>query len=281
MNNRELIWLDRDTGEIEPAYGEFRSMEQIQASAKYRANEKRQKFESDFTWIIFEYGKELFPNLKEKHLTRLIYLSTFCDYNGMLPPKKVLKDKLDLSNKYWSEFMKEMKEREIIIEQDGQIYLSQKFFAKGSLETTHSHTRLFNKFIRDIYEKCDNIKTLNQIAYLYRLIPFVNRRTNMVCSNPNEQDPERVHPITLGEFCDMVGYDKKNARRLAADLLELKCNGQNLIGSFVTNLNQTTWKIIVNPRIYYGGENDNIYKQQLELLMKYNQDDANNTKLLL
>ena len=48
MNGKELIWLDRDTGEIEPAYGEFRSMEQILSSSKYRANEKKQKFESDF-----------------------------------------------------------------------------------------------------------------------------------------------------------------------------------------------------------------------------------------
>lgn len=281
----KLVLLDDDTGEIKDFIGEYRTQEQIEAQAKYVVNKEKQTFNSDFTWIVFEYGKELLPNIKDQSLVRLIYLSTICDYDGILPPKNVIKKKLKLSDKYWSYFFKEMRSNNLILEDEetGALCLNKDFFIKGSLKEMSDKrdcTRLFCNFIQDVYDACDNIKSINQISYLYKLIPFVNRRTNIVCYNPKEQDPEKVYPITLGEFCDMIGYSRKNARRLVSDLLSLKCNGQNLIGFFVTNLNQTSWKIIVNPHIYYGGQNDKIYKEQIALLTDYNPQEAfdvNNT----
>lgn len=280
-----LVLLDDDTGEIKDFIGEYRTQEQIEAQTKYAVNKEKQTFNSDFTWIVFEYGKELLPNIKDQSLVRLIYLSTICDYDGILPPKSVIKKKLKLSDKYWSYFFKEMRSNNLILEDEetGALCLNKDFFIKGSLKEMSDKrdcTRLFCNFIQDVYDACDNIKSINQISYLYKLIPFVNRRTNIVCYNPKEQDPEKVYPITLGEFCDMIGYSRKNARRLVSDLLSLKCNGQNLIGFFVTNLNQTSWKIIVNPHIYYGGQNDKIYKEQIALLTDYNPQEAldvNNT----
>ena len=280
-----LVLLDDDTGEIKDFIGEYRTQEQIEAQTKYVVNKEKQTFNSDFTWIVFEYGKELLPNIKDQSLVRLIYLSTICDYDGILPPKSVIKKKLKLSDKYWSYFFKEMRSNNLILEDEetGALCLNKDFFIKGSLKEMSDKrdcTRLFCNFIQDVYDACDNIKSINQISYLYKLIPFVNRRTNIVCYNPKEQDPEKVYPITLGEFCDMIGYSRKNARRLVSDLLSLKCNGQNLIGFFVTNLNQTSWKIIVNPHIYYGGQNDKIYKEQIALLTDYKPQEAldvNNT----
>lgn len=280
-----LVLLDDDTGEIKDFIGEYRTQEQIEAQTKYVVNKEKQTFNSDFTWIVFEYGKELLPNIKDQSLVRLIYLSTICDYDGILPPKSVIKKKLKLSDKYWSYFFNEMRSNNLILEDEetGALCLNKDFFIKGSLKEMSDKrdcTRLFCNFIQDVYDACDNIKSINQISYLYKLIPFVNRRTNIVCYNPKEQDPEKVYPITLGEFCDMIGYSRKNARRLVSDLLSLKCNGQNLIGFFVTNLNQTSWKIIVNPHIYYGGQNDKIYKEQIALLTDYNPQEAldvNNT----
>ena len=276
-----LVLLDDDTGEIKDFIGEYRTQEQIEAQTKYVVNKEKQTFNSDFTWIVFEYGKELLPNIKDQSLVRLIYLSTICDYDGILPPKSVIKKKLKLSDKYWSYFFKEMRSNNLILEDEetGAPCLNKDFFIKGSLKEMSDKrdcTRLFCNFIQDVYDACDNIKSINQISYLYKLIPFVNRGTNIVCQNPKEQDPEKVYPITLGEFCDMIGYSRKNARRLVSDLLSLKCNGQNLIGFFVTNLNQTSWKIIVNPHIYYGGQNDKIYKEQIALLTDYNPQEAFN-----
>lgn len=278
-----LVLLDDDTGEIKDFIGEYRTQEQIEAQTKYVVNKEKQTFNSDFTWIVFEYGKELLPNIKDQSLVRLIYLSTICDYDGVLPPKSVIKKKLKLSDKYWSYFFKEMRSNNLILEDEetGALCLNKDFFIKGSLKEMSDKrdcTRLFCNFIQDVYDACDNIKSINQISYLYKLIPFVNRRTNIVCYNPKEQDPEKVYPITLGEFCDMIGYSRKNARRLVSDLLSLKCNGQNLIGFFVTNLNQTSWKIIVNPHIYYGGQNDKIYKEQITLLTDYNPQEALDVK---
>ena len=276
-----LVLLDDDTGEIKDFIGEYRTQEQIEAQTRYVVNKEKQTFNSDFKWIVFEYGKELLPNIKDQSLVRLIYLSTICDYDGVLPPKSVIKKKLKLSDKYWSYFFKEMRSNNLILEDEetGALCLNKDFFIKGSLKEMSDKrdcTRLFCNFIQDVYDACDNIKSINQISYLYKLIPFVNRRTNIVCYNPKEQDPEKVYPITLGEFCDMIGYSRKNARRLVSDLLSLKCNGQNLIGFFVTNLNQTSWKIIVNPHIYYGGQNDKIYKEQIALLTDYNPQEAFN-----
>ena len=95
-----LVLLDDDTGEIKDFIGEYRTQEQIEAQTRYLANKERQTFNSDFTWIIFEYGKKLLPEIKDKSLVRLIYLSTIFDYDGCLPPKNIIQQKLKLSNKY-------------------------------------------------------------------------------------------------------------------------------------------------------------------------------------
>ena len=53
-----LVLLDDDTGEIKDFIGEYRTQEQIEAQTKYIVNKEKQTFNSDFTWIVFEYGKD-------------------------------------------------------------------------------------------------------------------------------------------------------------------------------------------------------------------------------
>ncbi len=244
-------------------------------------------FYCDFSWMFFKYGEKLLPNIKKSHLVRLIYLATLVDYNGRLPPTNIIKSKLKLSSKYWSEFLRSMMDNDVVFEDKLEkcLCLNKDYFAKGSLQETNNNfdcTRLYCSFIKKIYESYHDEKAFVQISYLYRLIPFINRKTNIVCKNPEEQNPDKIQLITLTEFCDIIGYNKSNAKRLVKDLSALEYDGQSLIRFIKSSLSKSTWKIIVNPRMYYGGQNDKIYKEQVALLTDYNPQEAfdvNNTKL--
>lgn len=77
--------LNQETGEFTQidGPGEWRTYKQLESQAKYTANKEKQTFNSDFTWIIFEYGKRLLPEINNKSLVRLIYLSTIVIMMGV------------------------------------------------------------------------------------------------------------------------------------------------------------------------------------------------------
>ena len=78
--------------------------------------------------------------------------------------------------------------------------------------------------------------------------------------------------MRLGDFCEIVGYDKKNARRLANELLNIRINGELAIGFFVTNLDEKTWQLVVNPKLYFGGKYDLLFQKYRELFIKEAQE---------
>lgn len=46
----------------------------------------------------------------------------------------------------------------------------------------------------------------------------MNREWNIACKNPEERDYDAIRYLRLGEFADMVGYSRDNAKRLAKEL---------------------------------------------------------------
>ena len=52
------------------------------------------------------------------------------------------------------------------------------------------------------------------LGYIFKLIPYVNCEYNIICHNPLEKDLDLIEPMTVGEFCEAIGYDKTNASRL-------------------------------------------------------------------
>lgn len=266
---KKIYTLDEDTGELEPFEGIAYTTEQLEV---IRAKQQLRNNGEDFIWFLFNYCEEIFPDLSPPNISRLFYLATFCWYDGRLTKdsgktfmnKSQVKKQLGLTNNRFKEFWDAMTTHEIIYEQDKYIYINTKLFKKGKMrkkDIDSNFTRIYCQCVRNIYESCENAIDHKKLFYIYKIIPYVNRRHNIICWNPGEQDAQLVNPMTTGEFCDMVGYDKANARRLFKDLLALKVNGKNLICYIVPEWDINKWLIVINPYIYYGGNGTSEIKQ--------------------
>ena len=265
--NEELSWVNYETGEITRAYGRFYSEEQLAAMQLKDKNKSLQKSGDDFIWFLFNYCEEIFPDMTAPNVTRLFYLATFCGYDGKLVcgrdkhpmTRRMVQERLGLTEVTFKRFWAEMLEREILYVKDKAVWLNKDLFRKGKLPAKQldtNYTRVYCYCVRNMYEQCTSLADQKRLYYIFKIIPFVNRRFNFVCWNPEEQEITNVVPMTTGEFCDMVGYERKNSRRLFKDLLNLKLdNGENVVTYLVSEWDADKWYIILNPRAYYGGMN--------------------------
>lgn len=281
--------LDEETGELRltedilVALNEgdvVRRKKQIEyASIVYNAKNNN----GNFVWLLFNYGKDLFPNISAANLTRLMYAATFCSSDGSIMSKQLLRSQMKLNRSRWSEFWNEMVENNILYEKDKMVYVRQEFVIKGTIDTNKNYTRLFCEYVQQLYEGCDSANAHKQLSYIFKIIPFINRRTNTVCLNPLEQNEQNVQPMRLGDFCDAVGYDRKNARRLAKELLDIRINGELAVGFFVSNMDEKTWLLVVNPKLYFGGKYDPLFQKYRNLFIeeaKAHSEDNNENRMI-
>ena len=96
---------------------------------------------------------------------------------------------------------------------------------------------------------------------------LVNTEWNVLCSNPEEDIFMYVEPLSVGEFCDAVGYGRTNAQRLIKnfDSIKFPCNGEmQRFCSFVD------MRIFINPNVFYAGK----HPEQVEALGLFFEDPA-------
>ena len=275
--------IDKETGELSPTKDKIvvlqegdqvRRKTQIE-HARISYNTKNEN--GHFVWLLFRYSEDLFPNLSAANLSRLMYAATFCDENGAIMNKSTLQTQMQLTKPRWSEFWMEVTENNILYEKNGIVYVNTKVFHKGNIKTDDNYIRLFCEYVQTLYEQCESANMHKQLAYIFKIIPFVNRRTNIVCFNPTEQNEHAIKYMRLGDFCEVLGYERKNARRLAKDLLKIRINDELAIGFFVGDISEDNWIMVVNPRLYFGGKYDLLFQKYRNLFIQ----EAKEYRLLL
>lgn len=200
--------------------------------------------------------------IKESIKARFLYLYTYTMYsnkgsylahdNNRLMTKKDIEKKLRLSDREFRETLKTLLDTGLLIQQ-GDYYLANTYLAKrGELtprQKEMSYTRMFDEGIRSLYENCV-ARQHKQLYYLFRILPYVNIKFNVICANPSEELAEHIIPLKLNQICEIIGYNIQNANRLKKELYQLKVFDQYaMLG--VEGANGMWYKI--NPRIIYGG----------------------------
>lgn len=267
-----LLIVNAETGEFEEfGYGKFTPEKVLEQRRKYFEEQKKfkeiqleYKDYGNFSWLIFKYSEELFPNMKLAHLTRLLYLSTFITYEGILKTcdkvymtKANMNNVLRLSNKQFYEFYNEMIDNKIIIEDKKRNYLSinSGFFFKGEIKNKSKYDnliRLNHKSIRELYRNTSSTKH-KSLAYVFKLIPYINKEYNILCENPLEEDIDRL--ILLNKTSDIAkicNYSVSKAKRLYEYISEIKLNNQPIIKIY-QDYNTKQLRIFANPKCYYAG----------------------------
>lgn len=231
--------------------------------------------EDKFIWMIYKLYQSINKHeeiLSSSDLTRLIYMATFVDWKGRLMEteqtpmtKEKLKEKLRLSRNKFADFYKKIIDLYILIEyidkEDNTViyYINSEYFFKGELDdpkvfdNNQRCTRLFTKEIQHLYEST-TVKSHKTLSVLFRTIPYLNIKYNIVCKNPDELSAELIKPMTMRELADILGYSEKRIQELRKEFTNIKTTDNKYLIVFTTsNWNINYSKIIINPKVIYGG----------------------------
>lgn len=265
-----LAILNLDTGECrELGIGKFTSQKTIEKRKEYFKKQEefrevnfKYKEYGNFSWLIFTYCEELFPNMKLGHLTRLLYLSTYITYTGVLKicdkkymTKSNMNNILKLPQKQFYDFYNEMINNKIIIEnkKENCLNINSNYFFKGKVNNKYQGLiRLNHKSIRTLYENTP-INKHKALAYVFKLIPYINREYNILCNNPLELDIDRI--IVLNKTTDIArlcNYSEDKAKRLYEEISKITLNNQSVIKIY-QDFNSKQIRIFANPKCYYAG----------------------------
>lgn len=283
-----IAWISRDTGEVTDFNGKpiyIQTVEERQQMREYFQTRSIQREEKNFIdcqykeygnfiWVIYTMLKQNFLNISNSSLTRLMFLSTYLGYKGyLLKPsnsymdKKDMFDLLKLSVREFNRFYTEMFDNKILYDKNNCIYLNKDIFARGKIsakrvgkiyQQERMITRIYIKSIRELYRKAIP-RSHKTLGYVFQVMPYVNKEYNVCCFNPLETNKKRIKSMNLGQFCDIIGYDKKNANRLKKLLLESKFTVDRHKESAMCyvikdSLDQSTYGMFINPKVYYAGD---------------------------
>lgn len=242
----------------------------------------------NFIWSIYSVSQAQFPALKPSNITRLMFISTYVGYDGYLVDyekkplsKSQIASLLKLSEREFRNFWNDVISNKILIEDsDDEIHLNEDLFLRGKIASKEIArlsqenkfiTRLYANGIRSLYRTA-TIKSHRTLSYIFQVLPFVNREYNIVCHNPLEPNLDFIKPMSLGEFCDIIGYDKSHATRLFNTLFEPqfkvgKKGSMKRAMRYVVDegLDKKTFKMYINPRVYYAGS----HWRDVEILAKF------------
>lgn len=231
-----------------------------------------------FVWTIFDVGQAAFPDLSKSSLSRLMFLATYIDDDGVISSKKnnrfdhplsrgEIVRELDCNDRAFQRFMKEVTSLGIVEESDGAYLFNTEFFRRGTLgnkeaqmlwENGRAISRLYVNATRNLYWSATG-NSLNELSYLFRIMPFVNREHNIVCENPLESNVALIRPMTLGDLAEAIGYGRCNAARLQKMLTTPRFQvGKQILHAVRYSYEELggveTHYLRVNPRVYYGGD---------------------------
>lgn len=288
----KTIFVANENKEIEEAFSISNNEEiiikkkdkQLTAKQKKLINQKIElkKFcneQGGFVHMFFVNSKLLFYDLEinRANIARIIYLATYIDYNNRnenllirhrknnvveAMKRSEIREVLKLSKSSFENFMKEMKENEIIYEANEKFYVNPFFFAKGKEKTKdRSYIRVFIKNTRFLYENCD-VRQHKILSYIYQLAPFLNFELNILCKNPYERDFARLKKLSCKEICELlqIRATRKNMYKFRENLkkfyVEIEDRKYYLI-SYVTTRNEYEIKdyFVINPSVVWAGSN--------------------------
>lgn len=230
----------------------------------YKGLEIREKYKEhgSFVWLLYNAGKALDLGIAPDDLTRLIFISTYMDYNNrlMLSENRLMRKSdvqkiLKTSEKTFYRFWKAITDVGLLEVQTDteELYLNTEIFRRGSAIKNEDvdRVRLYRRSIRTLYNQA-KVREHKLLSYLFQAIPFVNINYNIICHNPTETDLDLIEPMTMGDYCNIIGYSADNCRRLKTLLKKLMLN-KTIVFSFVDNANGLF--CYINPNVYYAGNN--------------------------
>lgn len=287
-----LAYKDREL--LDPKTGELLTVEQIALEyikETYHEEEKKKEKIKNYlklkkskdelhqtlnkecgSFYFSSYGKIL----KEEYIFRFIHLCTYMNYDNILvfgnskdneikkATKKDLKEILNLSKPQFYETINNFIDKGLIEITDDGIIVDRKVCIRGSISKDvniqEGLVRMFDDAIQELY-KNSSPKEHKKIGLLIKLLPYVNKETNIICSNPEEVNVELVKPLSQKEMLGILNITKPTA----ISLVNIKIlNGKE--GAFIKASNPFHKNFyVINPRFMNKIGNTKSFEEALYL----------------
>lgn len=238
---------------------------------RYRSKRVLGEHEVENGGFIFLFYKslhniiELYPSLNKSDIARLMYLTTFISFednkiiyeNGRIITDDKLSEMLKLKNRQYKSYLNKLVDNEILyIDENNHKYISYNICKYGEInkkqlkKTDIKYIRLFKATVRKLFEET-SVRELGRLAIIYMILPYLNLTTNIISHNPDEIETDKIKPMTLSELANVLGYG--NYSKLKTALNNVKIDDSYVFGFFQVETDKRTMKIVVNPRVVYAG----------------------------
>lgn len=278
--------IDEETGEmiLIPAGTKIQTEEELEFIKKViRDREEKVDFEKfknekcgDFFWSLYNVGQEYHPELSDDMLAKVIYLLTYLDYDKNIlvtrndatsPYRPMVKDDVRkavrLHRCKFANFWDKLMGSGIIRENRCKELVVSDVFCRGKLSKKSkgdmAAIKIFTHAVRYMYENIE-VRSHKYLAYIYRLIPYINLKYNVFCTNPLETDKFNIEPLTARELCELVGLDgrRDNENRLIDTLFKLmfydRAGDKLSVITVIKRIknDEVCQYITINPQFYAG-----------------------------
>lgn len=226
-------------------------------------------------------------NIDRANISRLIYLSTYIDYNNRQEnllikhtkdykvaamTRSDIKKVLGLGDTAFKSFISDMKKNDLLFEVDKKFYISNDYFNKGKCNFKNKeYTRIYINTTRLLYEGCST-RQHKQLSYAFQLVPFVHFETNILCTNPSAIDYYDLDKMGLIRICEILGLstEKSPMNKFENDLLKLQITYEgNTYYLFkrviVKGGNGKFDYFVINPQVVWGGKDIEKVKETIQL----------------
>ena len=225
-----------------------------------------------FVMYLFNIHKSM-TDLSPQTAIRLVYLSTFLEYdgkflksNGKYITREKMQNLMVLKPTTFKKFLAEVVSAGYLIKEKKFYKLNTDHFYRGELSIDSSdkkqrYVRVYINNLRKLYLSVPQNKHV-YLGYIFQLIPYINREWNVICYNPEETDEDAIIPMSVGDFCELVGYDRTNAARFMREYRDIKFdwNGysQSFLGYFYNyEGDKADMRFFANPNIFFAGNDFN------------------------
>lgn len=257
--------VDNLTGEIIDDNFQIQELNDIQNAKNaidYRKSEEEFKrfIDENLGNFYFLFYKLIKKGIERQYIMRFLYLCTYMNYNNKLYIKTLnrymveddLQNILKLSEREVFRTKKVLLDNNFIeIKNNKTIHINKKYCLKGKIEGNKNKSikvRIFENGIKELYEKSKS-REHKKLTLLIELLPYINLKYNIVCSNPECELMEDITPIKLSDLAKKLHFS--SIQKMKKGLFDVTVNEEKVIGVF--SINNKSSMILINPRIYYKG----------------------------
>jgi hypothetical protein len=232
----------------------------------------------DFVYFIYDNMDMLNEILEPQELTRFIYLGTYCDRDGYLKSgsryiikNDIIDGLLYLSVNKARDCLNKLCDLELIeITEDDKVKVNYDFFHRGNKSDykllTNKHIDKFVKLyidaIRTIYRNV-SIKQHKQLSVIFKLLPYINYKHNVICRNVNEQDKNKIDAMQIHEIAKMLGYCERNITQFRKMLYGITYKEKKVF--MICDTDVLDKYIYINPTILYKDTDLNAFQYLLDM----------------